>query len=383
AADALVDKVAELRRKAAIAPAPDAASLTHYGLSQPRARVVLTLDDGKVETLALGDESSFDGSVFVRTTSGAVELVTGDAKWSLERTTFDLREKRLLPFDDEELRRVEVTAPRLSYALVRDGKTWRLDAPAKERADDATAARVLGAIRGLRATAFLGSPQGDRAHGLEKPRWKVRLVAASGAPRTLLLGEAPRPPSRPPSSPASPPRDQTGTSSLYAKIEGAREVAVLPDGAAKDLDVDLFALRDKTVMHFDREKVAAAKFTVGSSSFEGKVDAKQEEGGRRLASLLWTLSSLKAKAFADESGRTLAEHGLDHPAYQVALLDQGGKELDRLLVSADRGGKTFARALSSPRIVEIDPAALASLPKSADELQEKPPLKAEAAPGIR
>ncbi len=382
AADALVDKVAELRRKAAIAAAPDAASLTRYGLSQPRARVTLTLDDGKVETLALGDESSFDGSAFVRTTGGDVELVAGDVRWSLERTTFDLREKRLLPFDDKELRRVEVTAPRLSYALVREGDAWRLDAPAKERADDATAARVLGAIRGLRATAFLASPQGDRAHGLDKPRWKVRVVAASGAPRTLLLGEAPRPPSRSPSSPASPPRDKAGTSSLYAKIEGARELAVLPDGAAKDLDVDLFALRDKSVMHFDREKVAAAKFTVGSSSFDAKFDAKEKEPGR-LASLLWTLSSLEAKAFADETGRTLAEHGLDRPAYELALLDRGGKELDRLLVSADRGGKTFARAFSSPRIVEVDPAALASLPKSADELQGKPPMKAEAASGIR
>jgi hypothetical protein len=386
AADALVDKVAELRRKAAIAAAPDTASLARYGLSQPRARVALTLDDGKVETLALGDESSFDGSAFVRTTGGAVELVTGDVRWSLERTTFDLREKRLLPFEDKELRRVEVTAPRLSYALVREGDTWRLDAPAKERADDATAARVLSAIRGLRATAFLASPQGDRAHGLDKPRWKVRVVAASGAPRTLLLGEAPRAPSRRPSSPASPaspPRDEAGTSGLYAKIEGARELAVLPDGAAKDLDVDLFALRDKSVMNFDREKVAAVKFTVGGSSFDAKFDAKNREEVGRLASLLWTLSSLKAKAFVDETGRALAEHGLDHPAREVALLDQGGKELDRLLVSADRGGKTFARALSSPRIVEIDPAVLASLPKSADELQEKPPMKAEAASGIR
>jgi hypothetical protein len=393
AADALVDKVAELRRKAAIAAAPDTASLARYGLSQPRARVALTLDDGKVETLALGDESSFDGSAFVRTTGGGVELVAGDVRWSLERTTFDLREKRLLPFDDNELQRVDVTAPRLSYTLVRDGDTWRLDAPAKERADDATAARVLSAIRGLRATAFLASPQGDRAHGLDKPRWKVRVVAASGAPRTLLLGEARRTPSRSPSSPASPaspPRDEAGTSGLYAKIEGARELAVLPDGAAKDLDVDLFALRDKSVMNFDREKVAAAKFTVDGSSFDAKFDAKkkkEEEEAGRLASLLWTLSSLKAKAFVDETGRALAEHGLDHPAREVALLDQGGKELDRLLVSADRGGKTFARALSSPRIVEIDPAALASLPKSADELQEKPPekppMKAEAASGIR
>ncbi len=362
-ADALVDKVAELRRKAAISPAPDAAALARYGLSRPRARVTLTLDDGKVETLALGEENPFDGSAFVRTTGGAVELVAGDVKWSVERGTFDLREKRLLPFQDQDLRRVEVTAPRLSYALARDGDAWRLDAPAKERADDATVGRVLGAIRGLRATAFLGAPQDDRDYGLDRPRWKVKLLPASGAPRTLLLGEAPAAKG----AAAGPP-------TLHARIEGAREVAALPGGAAKDLDQDLFALRDKSVLRFEREKVAAAKFTAGGSSFELKKDAS------RLAGALWTLTSLKAKAFTDESGRTLAEHGLDRPAREVALLGSDGKELDRLLVSADRWGKTFARALSSPRIVEIDPAALDSLPKSPDELQEKPPIRGLASP---
>jgi hypothetical protein len=97
-----------------------------------------------------------------------------------------------------------------------------------------------------------------------------------------------------------------------------------------------------------------------------------------MASLLWTLASLRARAFADESGRALAEHGLDRPAREVALLGPDGKELDRLYLSAERGGKTFARSASSPRIVEIDALALASLPKSAQDLVGRPDSKPEA-----
>ena len=98
-----------------------------------------------------------------------------------------------------------------------------------------------------------------------------------------------------------------------------------------------------------------------------------------MASLLWTLSSLEARAFADESGARLAEHGLDHPALEVTLSGADGRQLDRLLVSATRAGKTFARAASSPRIVEVDAAALDALPKGPDDLEEKP-ATAEAKP---
>ena len=190
AVEALVDRIATLRRKSAVAEKPDPAALANYGLAAPKATVKLSLEGGGEETLALGDENPFDGSVFVRTTSGAVELVGGDVKWSVDRSTFDLREKRLLPFEDKDLARVEVVAPRLSYALAREGDAWRLDAPVKEKADVATVQRVLSAIRGLRATAFERGGD-DRARGLDRPRWKVRLVDAKGGARTLALGEAP------------------------------------------------------------------------------------------------------------------------------------------------------------------------------------------------
>ena len=383
--ESIVDKMAELRRTSSIAQAPDAAALVRYGLSKPRAKVTLTLEDGKKETLLLGDENAFDGSAFVQTTGGAVELVPGDVKWSVERSAFDLREKRLLPFEDKDLQRVSVVTPRLSYELVREGDAWRLDAPAKERADDTTVSRVLGAIRGLRATAFLLPPQNDRALGLDRPRWKVKLVSGGGTRTLVIGGEAGGEASEKAGEKAgeraggasAPHGEETGPRPLHAKLEGAAEVAVLAGGAVKDLEQDLFALRDKSVLHFDREKVAAAKFTVGGSAFE----ARKDSTAGRLAGLLWTLWSLKAKAFVDETGRSLAEHGLDHPARQVALLGADGKELDRLYVSADRGGKTFARSASSPRIVEIDGSALESLPKSAQDLSETPEPKPEAKTG--
>ncbi|HET9596867.1 MAG TPA: DUF4340 domain-containing protein [Anaeromyxobacteraceae bacterium] len=345
AAQAVVDKVAGLRRKAAIAEKPDAAALAGYGLAKPRARVELTVDSGPAQTLELGDENAFDGTVFVRTTSGAVELVPGDLRWTIEKEPFDLRDKRLLTFEDADVAKLEVAGPKRSYALAREAQGWKLLAPVAERADDAAAGRVAGAIRSLRATAF--APEDDAARkALARPAWRVTLTPASGPARTLLL---------------APP---------YAKLEEASEVAKVPDDATRDLDQDVFALRDKKVLRFERDAAAALRFEGGGGP---AFQVTKDTPGGRLAGLAWTLGSLQASAFADESGKSLAQHGLAPPAREVAVLDKDGKELDRLSLSAEKAGKVYARGARAGRIVQVDAAALATLPRSAADLEEKKP----------
>ena len=92
AVEGLLRRVAELRRKGSVQPGADSAARGRYGLASPRARVELVLQGGKKrETLALGDENPFDGSVFVESTSGAIDLVGAEARWSVERSTAELR----------------------------------------------------------------------------------------------------------------------------------------------------------------------------------------------------------------------------------------------------------------------------------------------------
>jgi Domain of unknown function (DUF4340) len=382
--DSLVERLSSLRRKAVVAEKPDDAALEGYGLASPRARVTLSVEGGKDETFALGDDNAFDGTAFVRTTSGSVDLVPGDVKYAVERSTFDLREKRLLPFEEKDLARVEVTAPKLAYALARDGDSWRLDAPVKEKADEATVQRVLGAVRGLRATDF-GPGGGDAARALARPAWKVRLVDAKGGAREVALGAAPDAKGKAGGAPKE----------LFARVSGSDEVAKVSAGSEKDLEQDLFALREKKVLHFDRDAVARLVIERGAEKIELTREPAGDAGppeawklvapraapasAGKIPSLLWTLSTLQAKAFADESGSKLAAYGLDHPALTVTMSGADGKALDRLLVSAERGGKTYAKAASAPRIVEVDASALASLPDKADALVEKPAVEAKAA----
>jgi hypothetical protein len=94
AVESILELFAHLRRKAVVAPpGADARALAGYGLARPRIRLRASLADGRTETLELGDRSEFDGSVYVRPTSGAVILAPGQIDWWLDKGPAELREK--------------------------------------------------------------------------------------------------------------------------------------------------------------------------------------------------------------------------------------------------------------------------------------------------
>ncbi|HEY7725464.1 MAG TPA: DUF4340 domain-containing protein, partial [Anaeromyxobacteraceae bacterium] len=385
AVDSLLERVAHAKRRTEAAPAgADARALAAFGLAPPRASVELALEGGGKADFQLGDKNPFDGTVFARAGGGPVVATAGDVEWWMDKSTFDLRDKRVLPFDDAEVSRLEVRAKGKAYALAREGGRWRLAAPVEGAADETTAGRVAGALRGLRATEFLQAPPPDRSLGLDRPAYVVAIVGADKATRVLEIGEVPAA------------RGEAGPRPLRARLRGRGEVASLAAGSAADLEQDLLALRDKTVLPFDRDLVRAVRSEAGGAvqwALERKAGggsaaewsltaprAAKAQGGR-VSSLLWTLSTLRAARFADEQGKSAAERGLAPPQRVYVLLGEGGKELGRIEVGREQGDRVFVRGSSSPRISEVEKATLALLPASADDLEDKPPPPAGKAGG--
>lgn len=386
AVDAILDKLATVRRRSEAAAA-DAGGLERFGLDHPSVRVTAGLDGGGSAALALGETNSFDGSIFARAGAGPAVIVGSDTRWPLERDLFDLREKRVLPLADKDVAGLKVTGPKVSYALVREDGHWKVSGPISDRADDATVNRILAALRGLRATRFVDTPGPDRDYGLDRPRWTIRLTAPGGAVRTITLG-APPPPAK-----GKPPAGV-----LFARLSGVRALAAVADTSAKDLEADAFALRDKTILAFDRDKVAAVRLESGGNAVEVQRKPAAPDAGPgedwvltspraapaqrwKMSGLLATLSSLRATRFADESGESAAQRGLAAPSRTVTLLGSDGKTLGRLEVGREEGEKVYVRSSSSPRIYEVEKSRLAELPRSADDLEEKPATPAQGKGG--
>jgi Domain of unknown function (DUF4340) len=188
AVEAMLERLAHVRRRAEVAPAPDEAALVRTGLARPRVRVEASLEGGRKESLSLGDKSTFDGSLYVRTGAGPVFAVPADVEWPLDKGTEDLRDRTLLRFDQEQVQALRVEENgKLAWAVerrpARDGAPagWALTAP---RSAPAQAGKVGSALQSLSWTRALrfADDSGKRAAelGLVRPRRAFVLLGEGG-----------------------------------------------------------------------------------------------------------------------------------------------------------------------------------------------------------
>jgi Domain of unknown function (DUF4340) len=92
-----------------------ASNLAAFGLAQPAFELTVTKKDGKTQEVQIGDEVPTGGDVYVKLAGDArVYTMSSSMKTSLDKTAQDLRDKRLLTFDQDKLTRVELLAKKQS-----------------------------------------------------------------------------------------------------------------------------------------------------------------------------------------------------------------------------------------------------------------------------
>ena len=373
AVDSLIDRLASMRSKSVVEE--KAADLKRYGLDPPSIKIVAKAEDGTELVLRCGEENSFDSSVYVAM-GGSNEVLSaeGGFKYALEKTTFDLRDKRLVPVEESEIAGIEVTAPGGRYQLAKEEGRWRIVQPFADRADDQAVGKIVNAIRNLRATRFVTDTASapDLAKvGLDKPKAEATLSLTSGVKMALEWSQISEP-------------DKKTT---YARRRDATFIAEVPETILAELDVKPADLRDKSLLTFDKDQVAKATFTLSDGTLT--VERKKPEGdaGRseewvvtapspgeakkwKMSSVLWGLSSLKAASIVEDKATDFAKYGLDKPSRSVTLFGSDGKELGTLSFGKEEADKVFARNAAEPRVFAVDKARLGELPASRADLEE-------------
>ena len=212
------------------------------------------------------------------------------------------------------------------------------------------------------------------AYGLDRARLEALVTLTGGARLTLAAAE----------------HVQGSDKKTFARRHEATFIAEVPESIIKDLAVKPADLLDKSLMSFDKEKVARVSFVLGDQPLtlerqeaRGPTPARARTGrsprppparrrSGRHEQRAWGLSSLKASAIVDEKAPEPARFGLDPPARTVTLFDEAGKELGALLVGKEIDGKVYAKNKAEPRIFELDKARLGELPSSRADLEEQP-----------
>lgn len=384
-AEDMVGALQFARLKSTIEETPTAEDLQRFGLDHPAVEVTASAEGVPALTVRLGKENPFDGSVYLqREGDPKVYAVSATTRATLDRSTFDMRDRDVIAVRDLGVTRIEVKGKKGDWAVAREpGQPYGFVRPVKEEADTAAISSWLGTLRGTKATRYLqDSPAERKRTGVETPLVEATFQRGSTETVHLRLGAG-----KAEADPAYVLReDQFGTS-----------LAEVPRTAVAALDRSAAELRDRTVLHVKPEDVARIRIGAGPAAVTVERERPTDGGLEtwrlqpqaagpvdpfKASSLLYGLTALKAEPTDAALPTDVRRTGLGPSARTVTLEDKDGKALGSISLGATstKPAGTFIRD-DRGRVVLVDSARLKEIPGKAADLVSPAPA-APAAPGV-
>ncbi len=378
--DGLVSQLQSARFKMALEGEATDAELKTYGLDAPSFSVEAeaTVDGALRKTrLEGGIENPFDGSIYMRKDgSRTVQMAEGGVRWSLAKTTFDLRSKEIFGLDEPKVTRVALKSKSNDWELERgDDKLWHLLRPEATLADSVTVASMLGGIRGERALAFVNDTSDSqlKAMGFDEPLMTATFTLPTGVVKVRMTRSA----------------FDGGEGVYYALREDAegRIVARIEPSARAAFDRNAIELRDRSLIPFAKQLVTKIVIAApgvpeviverdsadaGLESWRVTAPKSGPAKAYKVATMLWTLAAIKAGSLVVEKPdqKVLETYSLDVKHARTVKLFTGTTELATLVLGKELIGKAGSSYAMGARqaIVEIDSSRFNELPWSADDL---------------
>jgi hypothetical protein len=313
----LVRTLAELRYQRLIEEHPD--TLAPFGLTTPSVEIHIQVGEQTPLILRLGDKAPTGNGYYVQVEGRpAVYLISAIARDVFDASLYDLRDKTVVPFDPGEVQEVHVAFDmQPPVVLQQQNDAWQLTAPVIASADEPQVRTLLQRLRDVKIQAFVAEEPAELApYGLHVPA--LRLTVAVGQDRvkhTLLLGKL-----------------DTDRQGVYAKRADTANVFLLPQSFWDNLPKTPAALRDKTILHYDRERITRLELLAvdnrtvitrtGPRQYRLEQPISAEGDSEAIYRLLGELKELKAKDFTAETSDDLATYGLVSPRFQITLWEE-------------------------------------------------------------
>ncbi len=333
-----------------------ASSVSAYGLDTPALEVDITGKGGKVSKLKIGDATP--------TNSGFYAMLEGDprvftvpsyVKTGLDKAVNDLRDKRLLTFDEAKLSRVELIAKKQDIEFGRDKDQWQIVKPKPLRADGNSVDEMLRKLKDAKMDLTLSADDAKKA----------AAAFASGTPvATVKL------------------TDPSGTQQI--EIRKNKDDYYAKSGAVAGVyktTTDLGTGVDKALDDFRNKKLFDFGFSEPSKidmHANGKTFAFQKGGddwfanGKKLdgisvQSFLDKLRDLSASKFIDTGS-------LGAPTADITVVSNNGKMTEKLLI-AKQGSDYLAQRENEPALYGLDAKTIVDLTQAASDVKPAPPAK--------
>ena len=334
---------------------PRPSNLKDYGLDPPAETVEVSSDSKPQQsTLILGDETPTGSGLYAKV-AGNPRLVTlaSYLKSSLEKSLLDLRDKRAVTLDADQIQRIDVTSKGKHWTLEKNPEgVWDLVLPPPVRADRSSVDGLVSELRNLsmQTIAAEDKKKEQARYGFNSPTLTVKLTSPQGS-QSLEIGKK--------------------DGDRYDAVNSAlAPIFTLNSTFLTQFQKDPADLRDKDLFSFStfdakRLEVDTPK---GHWAFEQNKDKWKETAPQtrditadKMDGLLADIRNLRTTSFP-KSG-DLAALGLAKPAYRFQV--QFGEKNQKESVEASKvGDHVYARRTTDPLPSELAKDSLDAIDKS-------------------
>src|SRR6266849_174387 len=370
----LVNALVEAEIKRTLDETPQDVSL--YGLNAPVVKLQMTLKDGKtLPVVSLGKDTPVGFSVYAqREGDPKILLAPQSLRIGLQKEVKDLRDRTVMAFTDDEVKKVEIHGPDKEIVLNKADAGWTLEKPVEVRADDTEMRTFLSSLRSIKAQDFIEQPSQDlKEFGLAPPQLTVSLaLGGDNAQKTLLIGGEKS--------------GEQGNKQRYVKRGERDTLFVVGDWVLRDLSKTANDFRDKTVMRFGQDQAAKIEvkrqdgngFTLTRGADKKWTIDKTHEGTFKEATLGQFVTDLhEARGFAivADNPSDLGAYGLQNPQVMISVSDDSGAKLASVLISQKAEGdnqKSFVLAEGGKTVFALRDYVFDRLNKKPADFWEKP-----------
>jgi hypothetical protein len=349
AASALANAASSLERERVVAEGE--LNLADFGLDSPQLELELTVKDASQPTTLLFGDQTPTGSNLYATLAGGnqVFVMAGSSKYALEKSGWDLRDKRVLRFNRDDVKTVVVKLPEKEFTLARTSVDfWNVAEPVLTRADRYKASGLVSMLESTKMQELVTESAGDVSqyaqYGLGSPTYQVEIQLADGHTDTLLIG------------------DQKDTN-YYARNPDRPLVYLIAESAVNDIKRDETEYISKRLFAFATYQ--AAKLQIASANEATRVyeKVKEDDGdvwkqttpetrdmeGTVVDDLLYKLNGTDAAEMVTEGP------SLETPRYTITVWSKESENVEELAVGDTTGDVIYARRNGDDLILKISP----------------------------
>ena len=339
----------------------NASNPAQYGLADAGYEVDVIEKDGAAHRLLIGEEAPAGSSSYVALGGDPRLFMLGSYnKTSLVKSLNDLRDKRLLVFEQDKLSRVELTAKKQDIEFGRNKEQWQIVKPKPFRADDSKVEELIRKLADAKMDLSASDDDQKKAAAAFSSGTAVATAKVTDASGTEEL------------------QVRKNKEDYYAKssaVEGVYKIGS-----------DLGTALDKTVDDFRNKKLFDLGFT-DPEKIELHDGAKAYFLTKGGSDWFWSdgkkVDAIGAEAFIEKvrdlAASKFVESGFGATELEVTATSNTGKSIEKVLIAKD-GDHYVAKRDGEPALYQLDPVVVTGLEKAAEDMKPAVEPKPEPSP---